>query len=109
MTTEAGPISSALEEDVMREVPRHGIVVWLDKDNSYGSFVDGLIARHKGGDLRETVLAYRGSFLETMLALEPYGMGVDNEPLLVHVPGLTKLTIREAPLLALYEARSEER
>jgi hypothetical protein len=104
MTTEAGPISSALEEDVMREVPRHGIVVWLDKDNSYGSFVDGLIARHKAGDLREPVVAYRGSFLETMLALEPYGMGVDNEPLLVHVPGLTKLTIRETPLLALYEA-----
>lgn len=104
MTTEMGPISSALEEEVLRKVRRQGIVVWLDKDNAYGAFVDGLMARHQAKDLREPVVAYRGSFLETMLALEPYGMGVDNEPLLVHVPGLTKLTIRETPLLALYEA-----
>src|ERR1017187_5329572 len=109
MTTEAGPISSALEEDVMREVPRHGIVVWLGKDNSSGSLAGRLIFRPKAGDFSEPLVAYPGSFLETMLALDPYGMGVDNEPLLVHVPGLTKLTIRETPLLALYEARSEER
>jgi hypothetical protein len=104
MTTEARPVSGALEDEVLREVRRRGIVVWLDKDGAYSEFVDGLIARHQAGNLREPVVAYRGSFLETMLALEPYGMGVDNEPLLVHLPGLTEITVRETPLLAVYEA-----
>lgn len=104
MTTEARPVSGTLEDEVLREVRRRGIVVWLDKDGAYNDFVDGLIARHKAGDLREPVVAYRGSFLETMLALEPYGMGIDNEPLLVHLPGLTEITVRETPLLAVYEA-----
>ena len=39
-----------------------------------------------------------------MLALEPYGNGLDPEPLLLHMPGHTEESIRHTPMLELYAA-----
>ena len=39
---ELGPITAALEEEVKRELRQRGIVVWLDTDAQYNSYVDGL-------------------------------------------------------------------
>ena len=99
----SGLISSAIEQEVLGELRRRGIVVWLDATGAYSTFVDELSARRKEGTFPFDVVAFRGSFLELVLALEPYGNGLDNSPLLVHMPGFTEETIRKTPLLELYE------
>ncbi len=49
-------------------------------------------------------MGWRGSFLETLLALEGHANGLDPERLVVHVPGHNDRTIRTTPLLELYHA-----
>lgn len=96
-------LASALERELLSEL-RKGVVVWLDRDGTYSGFVDDLAARAKAGQFRWPVAAFRGSFLELMFALEAHGSGTDPAPLLVHLPGFTPQTIRETPVLELYEA-----
>ncbi len=100
---EVGPVSQALEDELVGELRRRGTVVWLDKDASYSPFVDGLLARHRAGDFAVPVVAFRGSFLDVLFALEPHGSGLDNLPLLIHMPGHNEETIRKTPVLELYE------
>lgn len=99
----AGLIATALEQELLGELRRRGTVIWLDVTGAYCPFVDGLLARFRSGDFPFPVVPFRGSFLELVLALEPYGSGLDNAPLLVHMPGFTEETIRKTPLLELYE------
>ena len=102
--TEVGAASLALEQEVQSELRRQGIVVWLDKDKAYSKFVDGLAARHRRGEFPYPVVGFRGSFLELLLNLEPYGSGLDKQPLLVHMPGFNEESIRATPVLELYTA-----
>lgn len=97
------PVSSALEVAVREEVRRHGIVFWLDREGLYSSFVDALAKRGGEGAFPAPVVPFRGSYLEMLQALEPYGGGLDPEPLLVHLPGFTEESVRSTPLLELYE------
>lgn len=106
---ELGLITSFLEEEVKRKLRQNGIVVWLDKDGHYSSYVDRLIDRHAAGEFFAPVVAYRGSYLELLLKLESYGNGLDQEPLLIHMPGHTEETIRTTPLLELYHIGSRHR
>jgi hypothetical protein len=100
--TEPGPVTKLLEQEVLNEVRRQGIVIWLDKDNAYTGFVDGLASRHAQGEFPFPVAGFRGSFLELLFQLEPYGNGLDKQPLLVHMPGFNEETIRKTPILELY-------
>lgn len=102
--TNAGAASQALELEVKNELRRQGIVVWLDKDKAYSTFVDELAARHARGDFPYPVVGFRGSFLELLLNLEPYGSGLDKQPLLIHMPGFNEESIKETPVLELYAA-----
>ncbi|MBP7675930.1 MAG: BREX-6 system phosphatase PglZ [Thermoanaerobaculia bacterium] len=97
------PVSAALESAVREEVRLHGIVFWLDRDGAYTPFVDCLLKRRSEGLFPVPVVAFRGSYLDTLQALEPYGSGLDPEPLLVHLPGFTEESVRSTPLLELYE------
>ena len=99
-----GPVSQAIEKEILGELRRPGIVVWLDKDASYTRLVDDLAARHVDGGFPFPVVGFRGSFLELLFALEPYGSGLDRQPLLVHMPGFNEESIRKTPVLELYEA-----
>jgi hypothetical protein len=101
--TEPGAVSKALEQDVLGELRRHGIVLWLDKDESYTAFVDQLAARHGSGEVPFPVVGFRGSFLELLFQLEPYGNALDKQPLLIHLPGFNETSIRQTPVLELYE------
>ena len=101
---EPGLCSAALEEELLGELRRHGIVVWLDKDAAYSAFVDALQRRAATGSFAYPVVAFRGSFLQTVLALEPYGNSLDKSPLLIHMPGFNEESIRRTPVLELYEA-----
>jgi hypothetical protein len=98
------PLTEALEKQVESRLRERGLVIWLDKDGAYTEFVDELARRHQSGQFFAPVVAYRGSFLDTMFALEPYQDGLDPEPLLLHVPGHTDQTIKETPLLEAYKA-----
>ena len=97
------PVSAVLEEALREEVRRSGIVIWLDRDAAYSDFAEGLVGRHSRGEFEIPIVPFRGSFLETLQALEAYGSGIDPEPLIVHLPGFTEETVRKTPLLELYE------
>ncbi|MBU2688678.1 MAG: PglZ domain-containing protein, partial [Actinobacteria bacterium] len=102
--TDPRPISAALEKEVRGELRRRGIVVWLDRDDCYSGFVDSLAERCARDDFPYPVVPFRGSFLETMLALEDLETGLDQTPLLIHMPGFTEEMMRGTPLLELYKA-----
>jgi len=99
-----GVVSTALAHEIQGELRRQGIVVWLDRDASYAEFVDGLAAEHGAGRFPFPVVGFRGSFLELLFALQPYGGGLEKQPLLIHMPGFHEETIRQTPVLELYEA-----
>src|SRR3954447_1986455 len=101
-TPELGPVSATLEADLRTWVRRHGIVLWLDLDNHYSDFVDRLVRMRGEGSIPYDVLAFRGSHLELLLALEPLESGVEKTPLVVHLPGFNEETVRETPLLEFY-------
>lgn len=101
--TEVGAVSRALEQEVLGEV-RQGIVIWLDKDESYTGFVDQLVSRQAKGDFPFPVVGFRGSFLELLFQLEPYGNALDKQPLLIHMPGFNEELISQTPVLELRRA-----
>jgi hypothetical protein len=102
--SQSGPITAALEEEVARALRQQGIVIWLDKDGHYTTHVDALVERHTRGEFFAPVVPFRGSYLAMMLALEPYGNGLDPESLLLHMPGHTEESICHTPMLELYAA-----
>lgn len=102
MSGVSGPVSTAIEQEVLGELRRQGIVVWLDKDQSFNRFVDNLAARQAKGEFPFPVVGFRGSFLDLLFQLEPYGSGLDKQPLLIHMPGFNEESIRKTPVLELY-------
>ena len=102
--SQLGLISSALEEEIKEKLRKYGIVVWLDKDKNYSTYVDRLVERHACGEFFAPVVAFRGSYLEMLLALEPYNNREDPDRLLIHMPGHTEESIRKTPVLELYHA-----
>jgi hypothetical protein len=102
-SAERGPVSAAIEQEIVGEVRRQGIVIWLDKDGHYTRLVDELAAKREKGEFPFPVVGFRGSFLDLLFKLEPYGSGLDKHPLLVHMPGFTEQSIRSTPVLELYE------
>ena len=95
-------IATYLEEELKRKLRQRGIVVWLDKDNHYSNFVDNLIHRHHQDTFFAPVIAFRGSYLELIIALEPHGNGLSPERLLIHMPGHNTDSICKTPVLELY-------
>ncbi|KYF68125.1 hypothetical protein BE15_38100 [Sorangium cellulosum] len=96
-------MSAAIEQEVLGELRRQGIVVWLDKDAHYTCLVDDLAARQARGEFPFPVVGFRGSFLDLLFHLEHFGSGLDKQPLLIHMPGFNEDTIRKTPVLELYE------
>lgn len=99
-----GPASALLEQELAQEIRRQGIVVWLDRDRSFTTFVDRLAERHAAGTFEHPVVGFRGSFLEMLFALETRGSGYDRNPLLIHMPGFNEEGMRTTPVLELYSA-----
>ncbi len=97
-----GPVSQQLAAEVAAEVRRQGLVIWLDKDGAYTSFVDALADDSLATAADHPVVRFRKSFLEVLLALEHHGSGLDKQPLLIHLPGFNEETIRQTPLLEMY-------
>ncbi|MDQ2642183.1 MAG: hypothetical protein M3020_00085 [Myxococcota bacterium] len=94
--------SARLAQELAKKVRDRGLVLWLDADRQYDAFVDAL-GRHEL-DFEYPVVGFRGSYLELMLALEPYGNGLYPEKVLVHLPRLNKETVKETPVFELYKA-----
>lgn len=104
LRSDPGPVSQVLEAEICAELGRQKILVWLDTEGSFTAFTDALAARSARGAFPYPVITFRGSFLETLFALETHGSGYDPAGLLVHMPGFTTQTIRKTPVLELYEA-----
>ncbi len=96
-------LTEELEKQLTARLRERGLVFWLDREGLYTRFVDDLQQRHESGQFFAPVVAFRGSFLETILALEPHETGLDPTPLLVHLPGHTDVTVRGTPLLEVYK------
>ena len=107
--SELGPVSASLEAELRELARQRGIVVWLDKEGSYTAFADALAGRGADPGRAVPIETFRGSYLETMLALEDQQDGVRMTPLVIHVPGHTEDTIAETPLFELYRAGSRHR
>ncbi|MEL6353761.1 MAG: BREX-6 system phosphatase PglZ [Cyanobacteria bacterium J06627_28] len=99
-----GPITEKLESELSSRLRNQSLVIWLDKDSHYTPYVDQLIERRAKGDFFAPVVAFRGSYLEMMLALQDYGNRAAPDILLIHMPGHTEDTIRKTPVLELYRA-----
>ena len=99
-----GPLTENLESELSSKLRNQSLVIWLDKDSHYTHYVDQLIERRANGDFFAPVVAFRGSYLEMMLALQDYGNKVTPDILLIHMPGHTEETIRKTPVLELYRA-----
>jgi hypothetical protein len=104
-----GPISTALESEVRQRVQQNGIVIWLDRDGQYSQLVDQLQAQRAEGALSYAVHGFRGSHLELMLDLDAVAAGSDPPRLLIHLPGFTRETVTQTPLLGLYRSGNEFR
>ena len=102
MTSQPSVASDALTTEVRTKVRERGLIVWLDAEKQYTGLADTLGAT--GSKFPYPVVALRGSYLELMLALEPFGNGLHPEHVLVHLPGLNKESIRETPIYELYKA-----
>lgn len=95
-----GPVSQPLVDELRDLVAAKTMVVWLDKAGHYTEFFDGL-----GDDPRAlgaTLVGYRGSYLELLARLAELTDGPNERPLVVHVPGANKESIKNTPLLQLY-------
>ncbi len=99
-----GPVSEVLEAELRKNVRHHGIVIWLDADGRYQSFVDRLALARRRGALPYEVRGFHGSFLELMLELAPLSSGTDRDHVVVHLPGFNKQTVKDTPLLELFRA-----
>lgn len=97
MSTTSGPVTALLEQKLLREVKTHGLVVWLDAEGAFSSYVDALAPRVQ-------VASFRGSFLELMNALRLHASTLDKPPLVVHLPGFNDSTVRKTPALESYLA-----
>jgi hypothetical protein len=96
-----GPVSEALLRELREYTRKHGVVLWLDGANHFGGFVDALPRRD---GLGFAVRAFRGSYLELMLALDGVAGGAAKVPLLVHLPGLDEESVKLTPIYELYAA-----
>jgi hypothetical protein len=99
-----GPVTATLEKELTTELRQRGTVVWLDRDEHYTAYVDQLAKRAAAGQFPYPVVPFRGSHLEVMLELEPFGLNADDVPLLVHLPKHNEQTVRETPVLETYLA-----
>ena len=104
MSEPMGRVSAKLEAELRAQVVRRGLVIWLDPSDTFSDFVDALRARRAADELPYKVLAYRGSHLELMMALEGAASGIEPPSLVIHMPGFNEESIRETPVLELYRA-----
>ena len=61
--------SGALGTELLQKVRATGLVVWLDADGAFTGYAD----RHLHSGHEPRFMAYRGSFLELMLAIASGG------------------------------------
>jgi hypothetical protein len=99
-------VSQALLTEVTKKVRELGLVAWVDAEGHYTAWADRLAPRAGTHDapFPFPIVRYRSSYLELMLALEPFANDLHPEHVLVHLPGLNKDSVRETPAFELYKA-----
>lgn len=95
-----GVVAEQLERALEGEVQRKGLLFWHDPQGLARPFADQLAARSREGSFPYPVVVFDGSFVSTLLALEPH-LASDVVYLLVHVSGLDEAAVRRSPLLEI--------
>lgn len=98
-----GLFAEQLEREITQAIRAQGIVVWVDPPGHGRGFVEGLRARFQERAFPYPTVAFDGSFLATLYALEPH-LSAEVVYLLVYVPGLTEATVDRTPLLEVKKA-----
>ncbi|MFN9622978.1 MAG: hypothetical protein ACK587_09135, partial [Cyanobacteriota bacterium] len=104
IASQLGPISTALEAELRKQVQQNGIVIWLDRDGHYTELVDRLQNLRAEEQLPYAVHGFRGSHLALLLDLDAVAAGSDPPRLLIHLPGFTEDTVIQTPVLGLYRS-----
>ena len=98
------PITATLEAELAEAARAPSVVVWLDRGEEYRQYAEGLAERHARGEFEAPVVAFQGSYLEMMLALEGCANGLEPEPLVLYMAGHDEEAIRRSPMLEMYRA-----
>ncbi|WP_372716079.1 BREX-6 system phosphatase PglZ [Novipirellula sp.] len=99
-----GPVSKALELELRDLIGQHDIVIWLDAGSIYTDFVDSLALMHADGKLPYAVHAFRGSHLQLLFDLRMVSSSPSRHPMVVHMPGFNRDSVKQTPILELYLA-----
>ena len=100
----SGPVARRLESELRALIGKHDIIVWLDAGNVYTEFVDTLAALQDDGKLPYAVHAFRGTHLQLLFDLRTVSSSPSRHPMVVHMPGFNRDSIKETPFLELYLA-----
>lgn len=103
------PVSSALEAELRDKARSRDVVFWVDAHDHYAALADQLIEARASGALPYDVVAFRGSYLELMFALEGIAGGAQPSPLVIYLPKLSDELVRSSPLLELFELKDSVR
>jgi hypothetical protein len=74
-----GPISTALEAQLRKQVQQNGIVIWLDRDGHDQELVDRLQNLRTEEQLPSAMHGFRGSQLALMVDLAAFSLGALDE------------------------------
>ena len=99
-----GLLTDFTQQKVTEEVNSKRLVIWLDKEGEFTPVVDAWVERYQRGDFPFPVFAFRGSFLELMMASRAILAQKDTPRCLIHMPGFNESTIKATPLYEAYQA-----
>lgn len=99
-----GVIADHIKKKLEQDLRTKGLLIWLDKENIYSSLVDAWMAEKKDGRFRYEIFAFRGSFLELMVATRDVLSGRDMPKCVIHMPGFNEEDMKKNPVLEAYKA-----
>jgi hypothetical protein len=99
-----GIIAEHIKKKLEQDLRTRGLLVWLDKENEFTSLVDTWMEQKKEGQFHYDIFAFRGSFLELMVASRDVLSGRDVPKCVIHMPGFNEQEIKKTPVLEAYKA-----
>jgi len=99
-----GVIADHIKKKLDNDLRSKGLLVWLDKDNEFSTLVDTWLEQKKQGLFHYELFAFRGSFLELMVASKDVLSSKDMPKCVIHMPGFNEQDIKETPILEAYKS-----
>lgn len=97
-----GAIAEYLKRSIEKDVREQGLLIWLDKDNEYGTLVNQWT--QDDTTLSYPIYSYQGSYLELMVKSRAILSSTDSPKAIIHMPGFNEENIRHTPVFEAYKA-----